>query len=150
MVSGIITEEVRSGDDRTGFKIQNLMSGEEGWLATKDRSEGPRVGSYFVNTFDLERIGAASLQNAARGDERLVLIDEIGPMEMTSTFFRHALLEVLHSQKTTVASLKYGSHYDEVEHVSSMEETKTIVMSRQNRDDLLPQLTKLVDETISQ
>ncbi len=149
MVSGIITEENRSGNVRTGFKIRNLMSGEEGRLAMKGTQPGPKVGSYTVNTVELERIGAGSLQNAVRGDASLVLVDEIGPMEMTSPVFRRVLAEVLASQKTTVASVKYGSHYDEVEHVSQREETRIVEVSRENRASLLPELTKLIDAAIT-
>jgi len=145
MVSGIITKEARIDGERTGFKIRSLISGVEGWLATKAAGAGPRVGSYTVNIPDLEKIGAASLQHAARGDAPLVLIDEVGPMEMTSETFRHSLLEVFKSGKTTVASVKYGSHYQEVEQVSKLGESRTIVISRENRDSLLPQLTAIID-----
>ncbi len=148
-MSGIITEETRSDAQRTGFKIRSLMPGEEGWLATKAALAGPRVGSYTVNIPDLERIGAASLRNAARGDAPLVLIDEVGPMEMTSETFRLALLEVFKSGKMVVASVKYGSHYQEVEQVSELGESRVIVMSRENRDSLFPQLIGLIDDAIS-
>ena len=148
MVSGILTDEARSGNERTGFKIRSLMSGREGWLASKVAGPGPKIGSYTVNISELESIGATSLQNAARGDASLVLVDEIGPMEMTSPFFRRALSEVLAGRKTTVASVKYGSHYDEVEHATKMEGTRVVLMSRGNRDSLLSELTKLIDEAI--
>lgn len=147
-VSGIITEEAKTDNVRTGFRIRSLASGENGWLATKEMGPGPKVGSYTVNTSELEKIGAASLRDAARGDSTLVLVDEVGPMEMTSLSFRQALAEVLASPKITVASVKYGSRYDEVEHVSHLKETRTIVLSRENRDSLLHELTRLIDSAI--
>ena len=148
MVSGIVTEEVRSGGERTGFKIRSLMSGEEGWLATKSAGLGPRIGSYTVNTPDLERIGAGSLRNAARGDAPLILIDEVGPMEMTSPIFRRELMEVFKSGKATIATVKYGSNYEEVVQVSKPEESQTLLMSRENRDSLFGQLIGLIDSLV--
>ncbi len=71
MVSGILTEEIRTHGVRTGFKIRNLASGEEGWLARTTIQDGPRIGNYRVNSQDLEKIGAMSLENAARGNPRL-------------------------------------------------------------------------------
>jgi nucleoside-triphosphatase len=148
MVNGMITEEARSGGVRTGFRIRSVMSGEEGWLATKTTGTGPKIGSYTVNTADLERIGAGSLRNAARGEAPLVLIDEVGPMEMTSPVFKEALVEVFKSNKTVVTTVKYGSNYKEVEHVSKMRHSKTFTMSKDNRDSLLAEIVATVDEAL--
>ena len=56
MVSGIITEEAREANLRTGFKIRNLETGDQGRLAGIAPQEGPKVGKYGVNTRDLERV----------------------------------------------------------------------------------------------
>jgi len=148
MVSGILTEEIRTHGVRTGFKIRNLASGEEGWLARTTIQDGPRIGNYRVNTQDLEKIGAMTLENAARGESPLVLIDEVGPMEMTSVFFRRALEEVLMSHKTIVATVKYGSRYAEIEEASQLPTAKTVSMSLENRDKLLPELISMIDKSL--
>jgi nucleoside-triphosphatase len=148
MVNGVITEEALSGGVSTGFRIRSVMSGEEGWLATKKQGAGPKVGSYTVNTADLERIGAGSLRNAARGEAPLVLIDEVGPMEMTSPVFREALAEVFKSNKTAVTTVKYGSNYKEVDQVSKLRDSKTFIVSKDNRDSLLAKVVATVDEAL--
>jgi len=149
MVSGILTEEARTDGVRTGFKIRNLASGEEGWLARTTLQEGPRIGNYRVNTQNLEKIGAMTLDNAARGESPLVLIDEVGPMEMTSGFFRRALKEVLMSHKIIVATVKYGSRYAEIEEASRLATAKTVTMSPENRDQLLPELISMIDKSLT-
>ena len=149
MVSGILTEEARTDGVRTGFKIRNLASGEEGWLARTTLQEGLRIGNYRVNTQNLEKIGAMTLDNAARGESPLVLIDEVGPMEMTSGFFRRALKEVLMSHKIIVATVKYGSRYAEIEEASRLATAKTVTMSPENRDRLLPELISMIDKSLT-
>jgi len=149
MVSGILTEEARTDGVRTGFKIRNLASGEEGWLARTTLQEGLRIGNYRVNTQNLEKIGAMTLDNAARGESPLVLIDEVGPMEMTSGFFRRALKEVLMSHKIIVATVKYGSRYAEIEEASRLATAKTVTMSPENRDQLLPELISMIDKSLT-
>ena len=149
MVSGVLTEEVRTDGVRTGFKIRNLASGEEGWLARTTLQEGPRIGNYRVNTQNLEKIGAMTLDNAARGESPLVLIDEVGPMEMTSGFFRRALKEVLMSHKIIVATVKYGSRYAEIEEASQLATAKTVTVSPENRDQLLPELISMIDKSLT-
>ncbi len=149
MVSGIITEEVRENGVRTGFRIRNLETGDQGWLANIAEQEGPHVGKYEINERDLERVGAMSLVNAARGESRLVLIDEVGPMEMTSSSFRRALKEVLMRHKTVLASVKYGSRYAEIEEVSRLPDTRMLTMFSQNRDRLFPELVAMIKRSLA-
>src|SRR5205823_2687873 len=86
-VDGMVTREVRKGDGRIGFKITDLSSGAEGWLARMGDSGGPRIGEYSVVSEDLEEIGVGVLKRAAEHSADLVFVDEIGPMEMTSSAF---------------------------------------------------------------
>ncbi len=48
-LAGIITPEIREGRKRSGFKIIDLVSGEEETLASVRFQEGPRVGRYGTN-----------------------------------------------------------------------------------------------------
>ena len=75
-VDGMVTREVRKGDERIGFKITDLSSGAEGWLARMGDSIGPRIGKYSVDSEDLEEIGVGALKRAAEGSADLVLVDE--------------------------------------------------------------------------
>lgn len=140
-----MTREFRAGEERVGFKLANLATGEEGWLARTSGATGPSVGKYNVESTDLERIGATALLNAALGDARLVLVDEIGPMEMTSTAFRTALSQLLTSGKTVVATLRYDSHYAEVEEAKRTLDTRTIQVTPANRDSVPREIIAEVD-----
>src|SRR5438128_2180229 len=64
-VDGMLTSEVRKGDERIGFKITDLSSGAEGWLARMGDTVGPRIGKYSVDSEDLEEIGVGALKRAA-------------------------------------------------------------------------------------
>src|SRR5260370_19486983 len=114
-IEGVTTREVREGGARTGFMITDLSSGQEGWLAKKNLTAGPRVGSYVVVSDDLEKIGVAALERSMKGAADLVIVDEIGPMEMTSPSFRNSISRVLNGYRAVVATVKFGSRYPEVE-----------------------------------
>jgi nucleoside-triphosphatase len=116
-VGGFTSTEVREGGQRIGFKITDLSSGEGGWLARKAEGAGPRIGSYRVISEDLEKFGVESLEKAIKNPVDLILIDEIGPMEMTSVSFRRIITRVFSSDKPTVATVRLGSHYPEVENL---------------------------------
>src|SRR6266705_6441203 len=95
--------------------ITDLKSGQEGWLAKKDLAIGPRVGSYVVVSEDLEKIGVAALDRSIKGVADLLIVDEIGPMEMTSASFRNSISKVLNGNRAVIATVKFGARYPEVE-----------------------------------
>ncbi len=144
-VAGILTREFRADGERAGFKLLNLGTGEEGWLARKEGAIGPRIGRYKVETRDLERIGVTALLNAASRDARLVLVDEIGPMEMTSQAFRTALSQLVASGKAIVATVRHDSHYPEVEEARKNVDTRTIQVTPANRDSVPQEIIAEVD-----
>ncbi len=145
-VSGIITREVREGDQRIGFKISDLSSGAEGWLARMGGSVGPRIGKYAVVSEDLEKIGVSALRKATEWPGGLVLVDEIGPMEMTSRSFRDALAKLLSQRGIVIATVKYGSHYPEVERASRTAESVSLEVSKDNREEIMQKITSTVDK----
>jgi len=144
-IAGITTHEVREGDQRVGFRITNLSSGAEGWLARLDDGAGPRIGKYTVVSRDLELIGVGGLREATERPDDLALVDEIGPMEMTSSAFRDAVTKLLSQEGFVIAAVKYGSHYPEVEGASETAETVNMEVLRNNREEVFQRITSIVD-----
>jgi nucleoside-triphosphatase len=145
-VEGMTTREVREAGARTGFMITDLSSGQEGWLAKKDLTAGPRVGSYVVVSDDLEKIGVAALERSMNGAADLVIIDEIGPMEMTSASFRNNIFKVLNGNRTVLATVKYGSRYPEVE--KTLQKSVHWEVTKENRESIYRRIIRQVDDWI--
>lgn len=82
---GFFTEEVRERGTRVGFAIETL-EGERALLAHVRFSGPPRVSRYGVDLEAFEALALPALR-AARVDE-VVVIDEIGKMELASRSFR--------------------------------------------------------------
>lgn len=101
---GFFTEEIREGRERKGFRICSL-EGDKGLLAYKGLESPFKVGSYGVNLVDLEKIGVTAVLKALR-DKELIVIDEIGRMELYSLQFKKAVLEALESSKPVLATIK--------------------------------------------
>jgi len=145
-IEGMTTREVREGNARTGFMITDLSSGQEGWLAKKDLTAGPRVGSYVVASEDLERIGVAALERSMKGPADLVIVDEIGPMEMTSTSFRNNISRVLNGNIAVIATVKFGSRYPEVE--KTWQKSVHWEITKENRESIYRKIIRQVDDWI--
>ena len=107
-IGGIRTAEIRKEGRREVFSILDLATGKTGVLSNV-RGSGPRVGKYHVNLEDLERIGANALRNSLDCD--LIVIDEVGPMELKSEAFVSAVEIVLESDKPVLAVLHRSSSH---------------------------------------
>jgi nucleoside-triphosphatase len=145
-IGGFTTTEVRESGQRIGFKIADLSSGNAGWLSRKDNREGPRIGSYRVITEDLEKFGVTSLERAIADQVDLILIDEIGPMEMTSVSFRRSITRVFSADRPTLATVKLGSRYPEVENVR--ESCLQYEITSASRDSIYQKLVDRVENWI--
>lgn len=92
-VGGVVSLEVREGGRRTGFVMRDLLSGEQEELASA-RGEGPSVGRYRVNVVGAGEFCARALRRAKEAGG-LIVVDEVGPMELLSGEFRRAVKEAL-------------------------------------------------------
>ncbi len=93
-VYGFITTEVRESGSRIGFKIIDVNNGRESWLAHVNLFKGgPMVGKYNVNLRAMELVGIPAIKAANQGS--LLVVDEIGKMELMHGDFLKALEEVV-------------------------------------------------------
>jgi nucleoside-triphosphatase len=135
LAGGFYTEEIREQGQRTGFRLITL-DGMSGILASVNRSGPYRVGRYRVHLDDLDRVGAAALQRAvAQPQVRVVVIDEIGKMELFSAAFREAVQVALASPKAVLAAIMAGSH-PLVDEIKARSETIVLEVTLANRQTL--------------
>lgn len=100
---GFYTREIRKERKRLGFELVTL-DGQQGMLAHVGRPGRPRIGKYGVDLSALEGIGVAAVEEAlATG--KLVVVDEIGPMELLSARVRKAILRVLDGDYRMLATI---------------------------------------------
>jgi nucleoside-triphosphatase len=137
-VGGCLTKEVRKGRERTGFRIYDLLSGNEADLASVD-GLGPRVGRYRVNITNLSTMGASSLLRAAEVAD-LVVIDEVGPMELTSPEFRKGVKACLASGKPLLIVLHESMKDPLMTEISEQPNSKLTEVTLHNRDGVSSEL----------
>lgn len=103
-VGGMISQEARRGATRVGFRLIDITSGRSGWLAHIHEESGPSVGKYRVNLHDLQHIGVTAIQSAIETAD-VVIVDEVGPMELYSAAFKEAVIRALQSSKILIGVL---------------------------------------------
>jgi nucleoside-triphosphatase len=105
---GFTTQEIREGGERVGFQVADL-SGREGVLAHVSRPGPPRVGRYGVDLTTFEAIGVQAVTRALH-EADLIVIDEIGTMELYSRAFQTVLFEVLDGPRPLVGTIMAKAH----------------------------------------
>lgn len=108
-VGGMITSEVRSGGNRIGFELRDLDTGESALLARVGDGM-PRVGRYVVFISNLESIGVGAITRAV---ERgwLVVIDEVGPMELMSRGFIESVELTLRKSAASLITVHFRTDH---------------------------------------
>ena len=134
-VGGMISCEVRSLGSRVGFRILDVGGGERGWLARTDQMHGPRVGKYRVNMNDLEGIGVQAILNAVENSD-VVVIDEVGPMEMVSEGFAKCVRVAVGSPKIVISVVHWRLKNKLIYEIKQREDAEVFVATLGNRATL--------------
>ncbi len=134
-VGGMISRESREGGVRVGFEIVDVYTRERGWLAHVNQPVGPRVGKYRVNISDLNAIGASSILNAVAETE-IVVVDEIGPMELFSRAFKEAVFQSVISNKPMMGIIHYRARDPLIAAIITRKDSEIFEVTCENRENL--------------
>jgi len=133
---GFYTDEIRESGERQGFRLVTL-DGKSAMLARVDLKSPHRVGKYGVDIASLESVGVVALRRAIQ-EEPVVVIDEIGKMELFSEAFRQVVLEALESGKKVLGTIMLKSH-PWADEIKRRPEVNLVWLSRDNRQQVLIQ-----------
>lgn len=137
-VGGVLARERRYKDRRTGFELLDLSTGALGVLADETGS-GPQLGKYRVHPEDLDGIGAKAIEAALKCD--LIVVDEIGPMELSSRKFVSAVEMAIASSKPMLVVLHEWSNHRLAKKIRST--FKVITVTLENRNALADEIARI-------
>lgn len=130
-IGGIIAPEVRDRGLRVGFKVVDLMSGEEAWLAKKGYVSTARVGSYGVLVDEADKLVKKALATAIEQAD-VIGLDEVGPMELKLPSFKPLLIRALDSNKPVILVAHFNLNDKDV--LVRLEKARKVVLTPENRD----------------
>ena len=130
-LGGFITEEIRSGGERVGFRLQTF-DGASLILAHVENRSPHRIGRYGVDLRALESMADRALDPSSA---EIFLLDEIGRMECLSPRFVQSATALLDSGKPVVATIAaQGAGF--IERVKARPGAELWTVTRANREDL--------------
>jgi nucleoside-triphosphatase len=131
---GFYTEEIRVGGTRQGFRIVTL-GGQEAILAHVNISSPYQVSKYRVDTDALDRVGVAALRQALKESD-LIVIDEIGKMELLSPQFKEVVRQALNSGKRVLGTIMLNPHTF-ADQIKRHPEVEVLPVTSDNRPQVL-------------
>jgi nucleoside-triphosphatase len=130
---GFLTEELRErGGRRVGFQIETF-AGERGVLAHVELPGPPRVGRYGVDLEAFERLALPALDRGSR--EHVLLVDELGKMELASRPFRDTVVALFDRPVPIVATVQ-SSRHPLTDALKRRPDVEALRLTRANRDRL--------------
>jgi len=143
---GFYTEEIRSRGSREGFRLITL-DGEEVILAHVNIHSPYRVSKYGVDIDSLDRVGIPALHKAAQ-QCNLVVIDEIGKMELFSVKFRETVSQLINNGKQILGTIMLNPN-PWADAIKRQPQVNLITITRDNHHQVLEELLRWLKATES-
>jgi nucleoside-triphosphatase len=144
-VCGFYTEEIRERGSRVGFRIVT-MEGQEGILAHIQIPGQPRIGKYGVNLEVIEKIAVESLLHGQEVYD-IIVIDEIGPMEVMSEKFCQTVRDLLEADVQLIGSIVKRS-MPFTDEVKKHPRVTVFEIQRDNQDQIVEEVLRHIEESI--
>jgi nucleoside-triphosphatase len=107
---GFYTEEIRNEFDRIGFDCVSL-DGRRARIADINFKSDIRMGRYGIDIEAFEDIALKAI-NTSLSSNKVIIIDEIGPIQLLSTKFKQEIYNILASPNWVVGTIFYNKHPD--------------------------------------
>ena len=147
VAGGFTTSEIRERGLRKGFRVTTL-DGKCAVLAHIDLAGRVRVGKYGVDVPAFEQLALPELQDAVLRS-RMVVIDEIGKMELASKLFCDVVQKALDSPAIVLATILEKPH-PFADQIKRRADVVVFELTVENRNQLPATITAMIREELRQ
>jgi len=135
-IGGMIDEPIEDGRKKTGFTVRNILSGEKQVFASTEFESKIMVGKIGVDLAKLEEVGVKAIKEACEKCD-IIVIDEVGKMEVESEAFVEAVKESLEVDKPMIITLHKKSRNPLLQDIRRRDDVRILEVTPTNRN-LLP------------
>jgi nucleoside-triphosphatase len=143
---GFWTEEVRDKETgrRRGFRIVTTEGGRK-TFASKTFTSRYLVGSYGVNLRYFEELALPVLEKALKERGKVVVIDEVGKMELFSKPFRELVRRIVyHPGLKVIVTIPLRDVHPLVAEIRRLPGSVLLELTKENRDALVEEILRLI------
>jgi len=149
VVEGMITEPIIEKKKRVGFYVTDWQTRQKEIFAHIDYEAKEKVGKYGVDITALDKIGVPAIEKAITDETvNIIVIDEIGKMEMLSEKFCAMVIEALDSDKPILVTLHKKSRTPLLQDVRRRDDIRILEVTPVNRNLLPYKIEKIMQEKL--
>ncbi len=143
---GFWTEEVRDRKTkkRKGFKVVTT-EGKETLFASKTFTSKHLVGSYGVNVARFESVVLPLLEKALSKRDKILVVDEVGKMELFSKKFRDIMRVAVHEPRDMIVTIPIRDVHPLVKEIRRLPGAVLIELTKGNREDMDKEVLQLFE-----
>lgn len=130
---GFYTEEIRINNARIGFRFV-ILGGKTVPFASIDFDSPIQVGKYGVDINKLEIEIIEAIYKAIE-TKKIVVIDEIGPMQLFSQKFKQTVINVLDGSQSLLGTIMFYPH-EWADNLKKQDSVKLYKLSYENRNSI--------------
>mgnify|MGYP001614974261 FL=1 len=142
-VGGMVTEPILKRGRREGFHVMDWATKERRVFASKDIVSKVMVGWYGVDVGALDDVGVRALKHATANCD-VIVIDEVGKMEVESEGFVAAVKEALDADKPLLLTLHKKSRNPLLQDIRRRDDVRILEVTQVNRNLLPYKIVKLL------
>jgi len=143
-IGGMIDEPIVDGRKRIGFTVRNIMTGETLTFAHTSIESKIMVGKLGVDISKLEEIGVKAIMDACT-DCDIIVIDEVGKMEVESQAFIDAVKFALDVDKPMIITLHKKSRNPLLQDIRRRDDVRILEVTPTNRNLLPHKILRLMN-----
>lgn len=142
-IGGMINEPIGDGRYKTGFTVRNLLTGEKTVFASTDIESRTMVGKIGVDLQKLDEVGVAAIEQACEECD-IIVIDEVGKMEVESEAFVEAVKKALDMDKPMIITLHKKSRNPLLQDIRRRDDVRILEVTPTNRNILPFKIVRLL------
>ena len=142
-IGGMVTQPIIEDNKRTGFYVIDWASKEKAVFAHVDISSKFMVGKFGVDLQALEDVGVKALLKACE-DADVIVIDEVGRMEVESETFIQTVKHALDLEKPILLTLHKKSRNPLLQDIRRRDDVRILEVTPINRNLLPYKIMKLM------
>jgi len=131
------------------FHVVDWQTKEKEIFAHLNFDQKDRVGKYGVDLSILEKIGVSAVEKAINDEDvDIIIIDEIGKMEMLSEKFCEVVIDALDSDKPILVTLHKKSRTPLLQDIRRRDDIRILEVTAVNRNLLPYKIEKIMAEKL--
>ncbi len=143
-IGGMINEPIEEGRHKVGFTVKDLATGDTAVFASTSIESKIMVGKIGVDLSKLEEVGVKAIRDACQSCD-IIVIDEVGKMEVESESFIEAVKEALDADKPMIITLHKKSRNPLLQDIRRRDDVRILEVTPTNRNILPFKIVKLMN-----